>query len=383
MRRIIAFIAAVIVRLTPSSSCQPALVVAQQSRPRSKRRVRATRMTLLAMVVVVLASACRPGLNVYNPTEGQTVAGVITVDNEVTPDAQDGLDNVNANVNGTDIPLDANHDGQINTETLTNGQHTYTVNATNVAGTTTETRTINVQNPPIPGSICIVGDSITFMAFYPFGETEQAPADLVSTFGLGWRVENVINWLRDQVANRECQTSINALAFNDLNPRYVSSLTEQVKNQFIDTWNTPHAQACKVQVLPYWGSGLGTITPEDNAADPVARLAQEQLHVSNLTAFREWALQQDALREDLVTIDWQPFVEANPWVMDVDGIHLAWADYPQEDGTVFHTTMMEAAQIRQDFYWSGSNAACAEFIQQFEAAPELLVADPDQFALAG
>jgi hypothetical protein len=307
---------------------------------------------LAAPALAILLSACTPGLNILNPGNGQTVSGVVSMDNDVTPDAQSGLDSVDANVDGTDIPLDENHDGQIDTNILTNGQHTVTANASNVDGTTSKSVTINVQNPPIPGSICLVGDSITFMAFYPHGETEDAPAELASTYGLGWRVQEVMSWVQDQVAHRGCKTFLSALAVNDVSPTH-GGFTVDDQTRFTTLWDTPHTTSCKVQVLPFWGTGL-----------------TNQAHIDGMTAFRDWALLQDAAREDLVTIDWMPYVQANPWVMHTDGIHLAWADYTQPDGSVFHTTMLEAAEIRQNFYWSETTAACEAFIQAFEADPQ-------------
>jgi hypothetical protein len=314
------------------------------------RFIRRPKRLLAAPVLALALGACTPSLSILNPTPDATVAGVVQLDNEVTPDAQAGLDSVDANIDGTSIALNANHDGAIDTEAVSNGKHTVTVNATNRDGTTTKSVTVNVQNPPIPGSVGVVGDSVSYNSFNSTGSPYEptiygdAPPDRLLDYWLGYKVPDSQPAVEQWTAQRRPQILVIADGINDARPNGNGAsgdgYTQTDRNHVVKMISTVHTSACIVLVKPGWGSGLGTTT-------------FGQTYITQLQLVRDYYDQLDAERVNVIVVDWLTIATEHPEYMDPDGIHLA----QKADGSSGWD--IAAATARQVMYWDGVNACQA------------------------
>lgn len=186
-----------------------------------------------------------------------------------------------------------------------------------------------------PGRVFVAGDSVTLQAMLINGPGEGAPADLQTVANLGWTVEQVQPELDTAMAADPPGTLVVALGLND------SSLTlggdgwsDADLLRFQGMIATPDPRACVVLVLPGHGP---EIEPQYAAELAEARLALVELATERRSTPGSGPT---------VVVDWQAEVDARPWLLSSDGIHLA------SDPATGEVTA-EAAAARTDLYWQG------------------------------
>jgi hypothetical protein len=309
----------------------------------AKRHSRAGRL-LAVPVLLILLSACAPTAAILSLFEGQEVSGVVTIDNEITSDEAAGPVTATEDIGGVNVPLDPeSSDGVIDTETLPNGEQTVTLNASNNDGTSTDSVTVDIQNPPIPGSVGVVGDSISYDSFNSTGSVYNrtyfgnVPQDLVLDYWPGFTVSSSQPRVEQWATGRRPEILVIADGVNDAKPAgsIEDGYSQADRDNLLTMLDTIHDSACTVLVLPGWGSGLG-------------ETAYDQEYIVELYEVRSLYQELDAQRADIVTVDWQAVIDTHPEYMDpVDGIHLA----PKADGGPGWDTA--AATARQVMYWDG------------------------------
>jgi hypothetical protein len=174
--------------------------------------------------------------------------------------------------------------------------------------------------PPVPThcATALVGDSLTIQARYGDPVGVDDPAQLQVDAGLGWKVENVQQWVTDQVAAGSVDVLVVALGTNDSNPTWNGGWTSADVDRFRVLINTPHPAARVVLVLPGHGAG---IDPRHAAAIDAARRDLTALAATRPGTF--------------VTDRWQAVADTEPELISSDGIHLrAQNDAPTDDGVV-------------------------------------------------
>lgn len=191
---------------------------------------------------------------------------------------------------------------------------------------------------PQPGSVDVVGDSITVQALV--AGTQAGPDDVVTHAGLGWTAADVAPWVDAQVDGGRPETLVIALGSNDAALRNGGWTWADVAT-WVDLVNAPHEDACVAVLLPAVGDG----------ADPA------------------YAAQIDEARHGIVTVlqhhrtgdgptvveDWADWTTTTPGVLADDGLHLAPGDGP-------HGIDPAAADTRLAATWSAA-AACEGALQ--------------------
>lgn len=240
----------------------------------------------------------------------------------------------------------------------TNGNHIISAVSSNSIGSHTASISVNVQNPPVPDSVGLIGDSVTYNAinssnvWYEQIFYGNKPANLVFSYWPGFTHADSLADVRAWSAKRTPQILVDADGINDSRPpdpvwAGTDGFTTTDKNNILATLNAVHASSCKVLVLPGWGKGLGTVPKDSNPADDAATLDYELKWIQELQKVRSYYAQLASQRTDIVLVDWQPIVNQYPYYMDADGIHLA----PKANGQPGWRT--DAAQARQNLYWNG------------------------------
>jgi hypothetical protein len=182
---------------------------------------------------------------------------------------------------------------------------------------------------PVPGSVDLVGDSITFQAMFVGGGLPEQPEDLQRAVDIGWQASDVLGWVQDQVADERPEALIVALGTNDAAPRNGGWTASDVA-----TWdellNAPHTDSCVVVILP----ALGDAAPQDHRD-------QVELARQGITSVAQ-------TREGPTVIeDWGLVIAADPSVLAEDGVHMA------KDADGPYGLSVEAAQARTSLYWQG------------------------------
>lgn len=157
---------------------------------------------------------------------------------------------------------------------------------------------------PQPGTIGLVGDSISLQAVYASGPDAQ-PAGMEVHVGLGWEASDVLPWVRDQVAHGRPATLVVALGTNDANP-HRGGWTQGDSAVWADLLGTPHESACVVVVLPALGSGA--------RSDHVAQVEVARTSIADISARRVGPT---------IVADWRDVIDHDPSVLADDGVHLA------------------------------------------------------------
>ncbi len=271
------------------------------------------------------------------------------------PSVQFQVDGQNIGSPITTAPYRANWDSNTmpNATPTTNGTHAITAVSTNPTGTSTASISVKVQNPPIPGTVELVGDSITFQAFWYHGFLPTAPdQSKLDVFAwLGWQVKDVQQHVTDQAAQRKPETLIVALGTNDSADLTAwggdNGWTQADVDRFRTLINTVHPDTKVAIVLPGYGTGIDAY-----------HAAQEDLAKRDLTALA-------ATRPHTVVVSWQALIDADPSVMETDGIHLATETYNNpdgtpalnSDGTPARRVTEHAAAVRQQLYWDAWHLA--------------------------
>lgn len=291
-----------------------------------------------------------PSATFQTPANNAKVEGTVSlaVNTIGAPSVQfkvDGQD-IGSPVTGTPYQLNWDTTTMPNGTATTNGTHTITAVSTNFTGSSTTSITVNVQNPPLPGTVELVGDSITFQSFWYHGFLPTAPDDAHRDIyaWLGWQVRDVQAHVTEKAAQRWPETLIVALGTNDS-----SVLTEWGQDgwtpadlqRFRTLINTVHPSTKVVLVLPGYGAGVNPnhATQMDLAKQDLTALATERPHT--------------------IVVSWQALIDADPTIMDTDGIHLAWETYNNPDGTPAlnpdgtpaRRVTKHAADTRQQLYW--------------------------------
>ena len=287
------------------------------------------------------AAQCEsPSATFQPPAGGAPVVGSVplAVTATKTQSVQFKVDGVNIGSPVTSAPFQLNWDSTTmpNGSPMLNGNHTITAVSTSQVGSHTATVTVNVQNPPLPGTVEVVGDSITFQAvwYHGFLPTAPASAGLDVHAWLGWKVQDVQSHVTEKAAQRWPETLIIALGTNDSAVVAGGDGWTQADLQHFRTLiNTVHPATKIALVLPGYGLGINP-----------AHAAQQDLAKQALTALA-------TERPHTIVVSWQDKITADPSIMDPDGIHLKWEDYTKPDGTPDRRVTAHAAGVRQQLYW--------------------------------
>lgn len=313
-----------------------------------------------------------PTASFQTPANDATVEGTVPLEVQAT-----GAQNVQFQVDGQNIgqPI-TSAPYQIEWDSTTmpdgsptsNGPHTITAVANNARGSSSTSVAINVQNPPIPGTVGLIGDSITLNSLNSSGSIFEPtyfgdkPANLQLSYWMGWTHTQSQADVTQWAANRTPEILIDAYGFNDARPAYPISpfwvgdgFSDVDRGNVLNTLNTVHARSCKVLILPAWGSGLGVVPPDNDPSDDAAVLGWEQAYIQELQKVRAFYSELATQRDDIVLVDWKPVIDAHPEYMDPDGIHLA---HKADGGEGWLTA---AAEARQLMYWDGV-AQCQELL---------------------
>jgi len=331
-----------------------------------KRLLRFWPALLIAIILPLAGCDVAPDASFTSPTNQATLEGTVTLSVNATgtpaPSVQFQVDGQNIGTSVAAPPYQITWDSTVlpNSSPTPNGQHTLTALSSNIVGNKTTTISVNVQNPPVPASVHVLGDSITIQAFYGHGYGVGAPGDLMVTAGLGWRVQEVQPDATAQAALRRPEIQLVALGTNDSGVVFGGDgWTTADLDRTTTLLNTPHRRACKVLVTPGYGPGVNP-----------AQAVQIDEAVTDMVAL-------DQSRIDVVSVSWQDVINANPGIIDPDGIHLAspqtneMQDFALESANKVAVVTPQAAGLRAQLYWQGVSACQAE-----------MVAHPEYFALA-
>lgn len=201
---------------------------------------------------------------------------------------------------------------------------------------------------PTAGSVNLTGDSVTVQAVLAGSGVEGEPTDLDVYAGLGWRLDSAgtdsdgtprptpQEHLTAQVNNWDDprpETLVTAFGINDSSPANGGWDWDDVA-RFAEHLDTPHETSCVVVVLPGYGDGI--------SAAHGAELDHARADLASLAGQREGPT---------VVVDWQTVVDEDPTVLDADGIHLAPAQTPEDDGG--YGISERAAEERLGLGWEG------------------------------
>ena len=298
-----------------------------------------------------VAQCDAPSSTFQAPANNATTQGTVPLAVNVTgaPSVQFQVDGQNIGNPVTDAPYQFNWDSTTKPDgtPMPNGIHTITAVSTNPTGTHAATSSVNVQNPPLPGTVEIVGDSITFQAVWAQGTLPTAPVPALPDIHawLGWQVKDVQAHVTEKATQRWPETLIVALGSNDSANLTAwngdNGWTPADLQRFRTLINSVHPDTKVALVLP----GYGTTRDAYHAS-------QMELAKQDLTALA-------TERPHTVVVSWQAKIDADPSILDVDGLHLAWEDKTNPDGspvlnadgTHVRQVTAHAANTRQQLYW--------------------------------
>jgi hypothetical protein len=204
--------------------------------------------------------------------------------------------------------------------------------APSTSTTTMPTTTSTVA--PGPGRVFVSGDSVTVQAMVN-GLGPDAPADVEVSAWLGWTAEHAQPPLDAAAATRPVDVLVVALGLNDSALRPGSDgWNDDDRERLRQMIFTPDIGACVVLVLPGHGPGID--------AQYAAELGEARMALLELAMERQRVPDAGAT----VVVDWQAEVDANPALLDPDGIHL-----PDDPAT--GEVAADAASARNGLYWQG------------------------------
>ncbi len=313
--------------------------------------------TIVAQVPTAVAAET---VTVTNPTPGSVLVGTHVLQAE----ASGSVVGVRFKLNGGNLgpedlvaPYSYTWDTSQN---VNNVDHNITATArySNGSKITSAPVTVRLYNPAFPGTVAVLGDSVSQQAFDPDANDVQTftagapPANLRNInvkMGWGAGTPNVQQHATNLAIFRWPETLVVALGANDASPLWgADGWTEADLQNFRTLINAPHVNSCVVLVLPFntpdtdiaWGPQWGQQISEARA--DLTALATE--------------------RPNTIVVDWAPIVAEHPGYMDEDGIHLKTDTSIQDDledaaeGRL-NPVHQDAADARQEFYWS-SAAQC-------------------------
>jgi hypothetical protein len=312
-----------------------------------------------------VAQCDAPTASFETPTNSSAIEGTtplsVNATNANSVQFQVDGQNIGAPITSAPFQVDWDSTTMPDGSPISNGNHTITAVSSNQIGTHTASITVNVLNPPILGSVGLIGDSVTYNSlnstgdFYTQTFFGNKPQNLTAHYFPGWTHADSLTHVKQWAANRRPEILINAYGFNDVKVRYPippywpgDGFTEADRTNILATLNSPHPSSCKVLVLPGWGSGLGYIPPSDSPSNDAALLAWEHEYIQELQELRAFYIELGAQRNDIVVVDWQPVIDAHPEYIDPDGLHLA--KKAEGTGEGWRT---DAAEARQAMYWDG------------------------------
>jgi hypothetical protein len=336
--------------------------------PRSTAQKLKLVVSVAAIVAVVTANApavlAAPTVTITSPTTNSVQQGTITL----TAAASVGTLGVrfklgNCYLGPEDVlaPYTYNWDTTKNcagvVANLNNVNYTVTAEARDLTGSATSAPvTIKLNNPAFPGTVMVVGDSLSQQAFDPNADNTQtfttnAPVASLRNVNvkMGWAVPNIQTHVSNYAIFRWPERLVVALGANDASPLFnADGWTNTDLQNFRTLINTVHTNSCVVLVLPYAGSAANAAWAAEinEARTAIATLANE--------------------RPRTLVADWADVVAEHPEYVDEDGIHLLTPNHtPTEDLIAASQGQLNpvdqaAADARQNFYWS-SAAQCAQF----------------------
>lgn len=220
-----------------------------------------------------------------------------------------------------------------------------------------------------PGRVFVVGDSLTFTAFWGQDEGVDADHDFDVAAWMGWTAADVQPELDAAVAEGPMDTLVVALGANDSGVQTGDGgWTEADVERFRQLISTPGPGACVVIVLPGYGAGVGPAhaAEMDEARLDLIDLAQQRAEAQAPGAGAGAASMPGSTPDPdpdpgagagaastppaagaTVVVDWQAVIDARPELVAADGIHLA------PDGTTINQVTPAAAAARIDLYWQG------------------------------
>jgi len=196
--------------------------------------------------------------------------------------------------------------------------------------------------PPTPGTVDVVGDSLTFQAiiaapgFANDGIDPSAPP-FKAWFGLGWRIPHVQPWVAEEALNRRAEVIVVAIGTNDASDGWDSG--DHLR--FQQLLATPSPKACLV-VIPM------AVHP---AQSPAMQL--------RMAAARNDEVAQAAARPRTVIESWQAVADSHPEYFKDDGIHII------DD--------RDAYNAREALYWNGVRR-CRTLLAELDTTSEPVAA---------
>jgi hypothetical protein len=309
-------------------------------------------------VAIAAASACTPFVNIVSPTHGSTQTGAST---HVVLDVSEGADApdvVEAQLDGQAINLSESHEATVE-GVLTNGQHTVTATASNADGSDSATSTFTVDNPLVPGSVLVLGDSINEQAFdplatgqsstgrtwYPNGNAPAGDYHYAIYRGWGTFTPEVIQAVADEVNALRPEVLVLPFGTNEASTLFAPGWTQADIDSYNQLLNSIHDNTWVVFVLP----GHGVV-----AADQ-----PQWVHdwAANIDVAHQDILDIATARPNSVVVDWQVFIDAHPELISPDSIHLMPADGSSDEIGMLTPVVPEAANLRQDIQWDGVTLA--------------------------
>jgi hypothetical protein len=312
-------------------------------------------VTLAITVVNLTAASAAPTISVTAPTNNAVLQGTVTL--QAT--AGLGTLGVRFKLNGGNlgsedkVPPYAYSWNTTTANYLNNTNYTITATARDATGSTTSVPiTVKLNNPPVPGTVIVVGDSVSQQAFDPnadgsFTYTTSAPpsAKRKVLAHMGWDATDVEGAVSNNATLRWPEKLVVGVGLVDAATLFGDGWTPTDLDHFRTLINTPHTSTCVAIVLPGHGATGDTpwfaawATEIDEARVDLAQLATERPHT--------------------MTIDWQTVLDQHPEYVDNDGIHLLTPSTWEEDIEAASQDQMlpvdqGAADARQEFSWAGA-----------------------------
>jgi hypothetical protein len=190
-----------------------------------------------------------------------------------------------------------------------------------------------------PGTVTVVGDSLTQTAAYLYGPGEGAPPEVEMLAWQGWTAADAQPDLEAAVAAGRADTVVLALGTNDSSVAAGrDGWSAADVERFRQLLATPAPSACVVVVLPGYGAGIDPshAAEMEKARTDLVGLADERRHLRA----------SDPNVGATVVVDWQAELTAHPQLLNPDGIHLA-----QDPANSLISA--DAAAARTGLYWRG------------------------------
>lgn len=167
------------------------------------------------------------------------------------------------------------------------------------------------QPPPQPGTIDILGDSLTVQATWDhnaeFDARGRPPdSDVVLDAWGGFQFQDVQQRQGERVASGRPEIMVIVLGTNNAEA-WTGHWQQNDVDAYVQLLNTPHSDTCVVVVLPGF-SYKPTLTAADHTSVDAAR--------RHMTTYAEQ-------RPNTIIADWGSVARSRPELTDYDGVHLA------------------------------------------------------------